>query len=514
MLPAGTTLGGRYTIKSLVGSGGMGTVYCALDERLGRTVALKVLRDDLAADAVARTRFLREGQIAAQIVHPNVVRTYDAAADAAAAYLIQELLTGDTLDHLLPLPPTRAAAVLRGVAAGLDAIHHQGYVHCDVKPQNILLCADGRPVLLDFGIARAVGTATTTLLATPLYLAPERAQGASPTAAADQYALGIVLFETIAGYPPFQGASMQDIIQQHIALPVPPLPLQDPVGRVLDRIIARLTAKEPAERYAAPERLRLDLAAVEHHAIDAQPTVAVVPAAAAPPRPAAASVSLVPQTSPAGRAARVLAGPALSTIEQAVGVAADHVGRWATRAAGVAHLAWLTVRHAGVGRAHAVRRGWSRAPTQQGRRWLAALLGAALLLMLGVGLSYTHRDHTGSAPPLVGVPVPSSALTTTAPAVTTVAVPDVVGLQYAAAAQLLQTAGLVTLFGEQRVDASAPGTVLQSDPAATGLVAPGTTVVLYTSSGPGESVAPLPAQPWPALPRLPVRGKGRGHGHR
>src|SRR5919199_2017401 len=131
MLQPGTLLSGRYKIESLVGHGGMGTVYCAHDQRLGREVAVKVLRPDLAADATARERFLREGQIAAQIVHPHVVRTFDAGDDPAGPFLVQEFLTGRTLDTLLPLPPSRAAEILHGIAAALGYIHSHGYVHCD-----------------------------------------------------------------------------------------------------------------------------------------------------------------------------------------------------------------------------------------------------------------------------------------------------------------------------------------------------------------------------------------------
>ena len=221
MLAPGATISGRYRIIALVGSGGMGTVYRARDERLGREVALKVLRAELAAELKARAHFLREGQIAAQIVHPNVVRTFDVGDVPEGPYLVQEFLLGQTLDQLIPLPPARAAALLAGVAAALDAIHHHGYVHCDVKPGNILVKADGTPVLLDFGIAHAAGIETTTLIATPHYLAPERAQGAPATVASDLYALGIVLYQAVSGQLPFTASSVHAIIEQHLAMPVP-----------------------------------------------------------------------------------------------------------------------------------------------------------------------------------------------------------------------------------------------------------------------------------------------------
>ncbi len=126
MLQPGTILSERYRIVSLVGHGGMGTVYCARDERLGRDVALKLLRPDLAADLSAVRRFLREGQIAAQIVHSNVVRTYDAGESVVGPYLVQEFLTGSTLDQVVPLPPRQGAEVIAGIATALEAIHSTG----------------------------------------------------------------------------------------------------------------------------------------------------------------------------------------------------------------------------------------------------------------------------------------------------------------------------------------------------------------------------------------------------
>src|ERR1044071_4504324 len=160
MLQPGTLINGRYRIVRTIGSGGMGSVFAAHDERLGRQVALKLLRPDLASDQRARERFLREAQIAAQLVHPNIVRTYDVGDAPVGPYLVQELLDGRTLDTLLPLPSRRALDVTQAIADALGYIHGQGYVHCDIKPQNIMLFGQGaaeRVVLLDFGIAREEG---------------------------------------------------------------------------------------------------------------------------------------------------------------------------------------------------------------------------------------------------------------------------------------------------------------------------------------------------------------------
>ncbi len=358
MLQPGTTLGGRYTIQSLVGQGGMGTIYRAHDTRLGRAVAIKLLRADLAADPSARTRFLREGQIVAPIVHPNVVRTYDAGDDPAGPYLVQEFLAGQTLDQLIPLPPARAAGIVRGIAAGLGAIHTRGYVHCDVKPQNILLRDNGTPVLLDFGIARAEGANTTTLIATPHYLAPERAQGAPPTPAADLYALGIVLFQVLTGHPPFDGPSVHTIIQQHIETPIPPLRIDDPAAPVLDRIIARLTAKRPEDRYPSTDAVEQDLATVERGTLHAQPTV------------------VVPTARPGGVAPPPVALPQASrTIKPP-----------------------------------------SAAPAWRRQRWMAVLTLPILLLLLGYGIARARRTSDQLSPALATTPIavtPASAIVAT-----------------------------------------------------------------------------------------------------
>ncbi len=466
MLQQGTILNERYEIESLLGHGGMGTVYCAHDNRLGREVAIKILRPDLAADRAARERFLREGQIAAQIVHPNVVRTYDAGDDPAGTYLVQEFLTGRTLDQLLPLSPGRAAGILHGIAAALGYIHGRGYVHCDVKPQNILIKDTGVPVLLDFGIARAEGTNTTTLIATPHYLAPERAQGSAPTAASDLYALGIVLFQAVAGHPPFDATTLHGIIQQHIETPVPPLSTTEPAGRVLDRIIAGLTAKRPEERYVSADVAAADLAAAAGNAVHAQPTVAIAPpsgsAAAAQP-PAAGTSLTVP------RGSRLPPG-----LERVAAV-------------------------------------WTAAPAW--RRWIA-VRAVPLLLLLLLGFGIARAPHPPEQP---AAPASEPAISTlaTATAQEIVAVPDVVGLQLEAARQMLEQRGLVAQMAAAQPDAQAAGIVLQSDPQAGTSLMPNSSVLLRISAGPAASAAPQAQDNLPPGDHQdtnPGKGKGKGKG--
>ncbi len=288
MLAPGTLIADRYQLKQPLGQGGMGEVYAAHDTRLDRQVALKLL-PGASADADARRRFVQEGQIAAQVVHPNIVRTYDAGDDPAGLFLVQEVLRGQPLDQALPLDVPAACAVVGGIAGALEALHTQGYVHCDVKPHNVWLRADGSPVLLDFGIARETGTATTTLIATPQYLAPERAAGAAPTPAADWYALGIMLYHLIAGHPPFDGSDIQAILAAHRDAPLPPLPIGGPAAPALDRIIARLASKDPAARPQHAADLQRDLAAAQRSAQPAAahdaPTTVVAPLGPATPPP-------------------------------------------------------------------------------------------------------------------------------------------------------------------------------------------------------------------------------------
>lgn len=460
MLTAGTIVGERYTIKSQIGQGGMGTVYCAQDERLGRDVALKVLRADAAANATERNRFIREGQIAAQLAHPNVVRTYDAGDDPAGPFLVQELLTGETLDQLIPQPPQRAAGILLGIAAALGYMHSRGLVHCDVKPQNILLRDNGTPVLLDFGIARAEGTAQTTLIATPHYLAPERAKGAAPSAASDLYALGIVLYQTIVGSPPFDAPDVHAIIQQHINLPIPALVGNEPLTPVLNRIVARLTAKQPADRYPSAEALQDDLAAVERNQLHAQPTVAI-------------GQSHVYSVSPGS----TTVPPALNTALAA----------------------------------------WSAMPTWDRRRWIAIAVVPLILLLLGFSLIRSRRI----TPAVEGAePMATQQPAVAPPQSTTINVPDVKGLQYTAASLVLAQNGLVAQVGDERTDPAAAGIVLETQPAAASTLPAGDVVILHVSAGastptdtlpPTEPIAP-PANPVapPAEPGDNNAGKERG----
>ncbi|HVE94171.1 MAG TPA: serine/threonine-protein kinase [Acidimicrobiales bacterium] len=210
--PRPDILDDRYEIGSLLGRGGMGDVHRAIDHRLGREVAVKFLRNDLAAQPDVRNRFEAEARSAARLSHPNVVMVLDSGEFERCPYLVMECLPGRTLyDELVrgPLPPDRVRAVAYDVLGALGAAHDLGILHRDVKPGNILLTDDGRAKLADFGIAKSTEGLDHTLvgqvLGTPAYLAPERLTGEPATPSADLYALGVVLYEALTGKQPFRG---------------------------------------------------------------------------------------------------------------------------------------------------------------------------------------------------------------------------------------------------------------------------------------------------------------------
>ncbi len=251
-------LGGRYRLVSAIAVGGMGQVWRGLDELLGRVVAVKVLKPELASDPGFLDRFRTEARHSAGLSHPTIATVYDYGEAGGSAYLVMELVPGEPLSDLLAregaLPVRRAAALVAAAAHGLAAAHRAGLVHRDVKPGNLIVTPDGGVKITDFGIARAAAeapiTATGEVMGTAAYFAPEQAVGRRDiTPAADLYALGVVLFECLAGYRPFTGDSQVAIALAHVNDPPPPLP---PSVTASSRAVAALTAalltKEPAER--------------------------------------------------------------------------------------------------------------------------------------------------------------------------------------------------------------------------------------------------------------------------
>lgn len=294
-------LDGRYRLVRSLARGGMAEVWQGRDEILGRPVAVKVLHAHLAADASFLERFRREAIAAARLAHPNVVATFDTGVDDGVAYIVMELVGGQTLRQLLadrgPLSPQRTIGIAAQVADALSYAHAAGIVHRDIKPANILLCDDDRVKVTDFGIAKAALpddpaafgpdlTQSGAIVGTAKYLSPEQVNGDRVDGRTDVYALGVVLYETICGRPPFAGGTDMAIALQHLsATPRSPRQVRAGIPRSLDAIVLRAMAKSPEARYATAAELESALLSVqlgpEDTVVDARPEPAP-PAAGMP----------------------------------------------------------------------------------------------------------------------------------------------------------------------------------------------------------------------------------------
>jgi serine/threonine-protein kinase len=255
----------RYKLLGPLGAGGMAVVYRAQDLSLGRLVAIKVLRDNLTSDPDFLTRFQQEARAAANLAHPNIVTVHDFGRDGDRYYIVMEYIEGKDLKTLIkegaPFPVERALDLSIQMCAGIGYAHRAGLVHCDVKPQNILITADGRVKITDFGIARALaslhpGEMTDVVWGSPQYYSPEQAAGESPTPASDVYSIGIVMFEMLAGRLPFVASTQQALAMMHLRDEPPSLSLFNPgVPQALEIIIHKVLAKEPSARYRTADQL-------------------------------------------------------------------------------------------------------------------------------------------------------------------------------------------------------------------------------------------------------------------
>ncbi|MDM4763072.1 Stk1 family PASTA domain-containing Ser/Thr kinase [Galbitalea sp. SE-J8] len=252
----GRLLDGRYQVRSRIARGGMATVYLATDLRLERRVAIKVMHGHLADDSQFKERFIQEARSAARLAHPNVVNVFDQGEDSDMAYLVMEYLPGITLRDLLKEHKTLTAEqtldILEAVLAGLAAAHRAGIVHRDLKPENVMLADDGRIKIGDFGLARAASANTATgaaLLGTIAYLSPELVTRGVADTRSDIYAVGIMMYEMLAGAQPFTGSQPMQIAYQHANESVPPPSAKNPrVPAELDELVLWATAKDPAQR--------------------------------------------------------------------------------------------------------------------------------------------------------------------------------------------------------------------------------------------------------------------------
>src|SRR5689334_16977444 len=270
-------LGERYEIGGVLGRGGMAEVHRGRDLRLGREVAVKVLRSDLARDPSFQVRFRREAQAAASLNHPAIVAVYDTGEDrtssGATPYIVMEYVEGETLRDVLRregrLDPTRAMQLTADICGALDFSHRNGIVHRDVKPGNVMITPQGTVKVMDFGIARAVSdsaatmTSTAAVIGTAQYLSPEQARGEAVDARSDVYAAGCVLYELLTGEPPFTGDSPVAVAYQHVREdPKSPSEVNPAVPPQLDAVVLKALSKNPANRYQSAAEMRSDLVRV------------------------------------------------------------------------------------------------------------------------------------------------------------------------------------------------------------------------------------------------------------
>jgi serine/threonine-protein kinase len=265
-----TLFDGRYKIIRKLGSGGMANVYLAEDQELGRRVAIKILNERHANDEQFVDRFRREAKHAAGLSHPNIVAIYDRGEAEGTYYIAMEYLDGRSLKELIvargPAPVHVAIDYARKILDALRFSHRNGIVHRDIKPHNVIVDAEGRVKVTDFGIARA-GTSQMTevgsIIGTAQYLSPEQAKGAPVDQTSDLYSVGIVLYELLTGKVPFTGDSPVEIAMKHIsAVPEPPSSLRPDIPEDLDLIVLRALGKTPEDRYPSAEEMDKDLARV------------------------------------------------------------------------------------------------------------------------------------------------------------------------------------------------------------------------------------------------------------
>jgi serine/threonine-protein kinase len=271
-------LAGRYRLGELIGRGGMSNVYSGRDERLGRQVAIKLLKSQLAGDPVFRTRFRQEAQAASRMAHPTIVRVFDAGEERVAEvggfegivpFIVMEFVEGKLLKDVIregPLDSAEAIRITEGILTALEYSHRAGVVHRDIKPGNVMVTHGGQVKVMDFGIARAISDSsatvaqTTAILGTAQYFSPEQARGESVDARTDLYSTGVVLFEMLTGEPPFKGETPVAVAYQHVSeIPVAPSTINPLVSPAIDQVVLHALAKDRFSRFQSAVEFRADL---------------------------------------------------------------------------------------------------------------------------------------------------------------------------------------------------------------------------------------------------------------
>ena len=466
----GRLLDGRYRLDSTIARGGMATVYDATDTRLDRPVAVKVMRPGLADDPEFVERFAREARAAARLSSPEVVAVHDQGTDAGTgtAYLVMERVSGGTLRDVLreegALPPSRALDLLEPVLVALAAAHAAGLVHRDVKPENVLLSADGRVKVADFGLARAIETSSVTattgvLIGTVAYLAPEQVEHGRTDTRTDVYAAGVLLFELLTGAPPYSSDSPMTVAYRHVHDDVPPPSrIVEGIPAGLDDLVVRTTRRDPAARPVDAGAFLAELRAVRADLGDAAPGPVVRKAGA--PTLVVPRSELVPQRPRPRR--RLLLG-----VLAALAVVAVVAGGW-----------WAL-----VGR-------YTDAPavvglTEDQARGQLTAAGFEVEERPAVHSEQVPEEHVVDQDPLPdGRVVEGGTITlTTSLGPDRREVPDVAGQTREEAAAALEAVGLVAGPPGEAFSELPVGAVVRTDPEQGAALPPGTEVSLVLSKG-------------------------------
>ncbi|OGO15756.1 MAG: hypothetical protein A2Z14_01545 [Chloroflexi bacterium RBG_16_48_8] len=258
-------LGGRYQIIEHIGSGGMANVFRARDLNLQRDVAIKILRENFIEDPSFQARFLQEARSAANLLHPNIVTIYDFGHDEHRYFIVMEYVDGTDLKSFIResnrTQISKTLDLMIQICEGVGYAHRAGLVHCDLKPQNILVSPDGRAKVTDFGISLALAAInpeerTDVVWGSPKYFAPEQAAGTAPSPSSDVYALGVILYEMLTGKLPFEGESAEGLAELHQTSPPPsPRCFNEQISPTLESILLKVLSKEPAARYRTADQL-------------------------------------------------------------------------------------------------------------------------------------------------------------------------------------------------------------------------------------------------------------------
>lgn len=432
-------LGGRYELGGLLGRGGMADVRVGRDLRLGRTVAVKQLRGDLAADDTFQARFRREAQSSAALNHPSIVAVYDTGESidkhgSHVPYIVMEYVEGQTLRDILrgaengrKILPERALSITADVLSALDYSHRSGIIHRDIKPANVMLTPSGQVKVMDFGIARAIAdtssamTQTAAVIGTAQYLSPEQARGETVDARSDIYSTGCLLYELLTGRPPFVGDSPVSVAYQHVREEArPPSQLNPDVSAAIDNIVAKSLAKRVEDRYQSAADMRKDIDRV--------------------------------------LAGQVVEAPAAATAIVGGGTA-------------IAPAAPVLPVSGGARRAEPDPDEEDEEPESRAKWWIIGLI--AVLLLAGIAFAIFKATESPDAP-------------------TQVAVPDVSGRSVETATRALENAKFVVSSKTEKQASSdvEEGLVIETDPPAGDDADEGSTVTLIVSEGPEQVTMP------------------------